>query len=153
MSPEARHDLKNEEGKRLVPYVCPAGKWTVGFGHRLYPGSIVPGLLYSNVLWRGQITEEMAELLLDDDIEKFSKTIADCVKVELSQNQYDALISFIFNVGSPAFRGSTMLRFINNRLFGSAAKEFARWCHGDHNEIIPGLLLRRQREAKRFSGK
>lgn len=138
------------EGWRLVPYICPAGKWTVSAGHRLYPGEKVPGLIYIANHWIGKISEQTGEDLLTADLSICDKAIADLVKVPLNQNQHDALASFILNVGRNAFANSTLLNYLNQRLYGSAAKQLLRWTHGDHSDVLPGLVIRRQYEYNLF---
>lgn len=150
-SAHCRHQLKNEEGWKLVPYICPAGKWTVGAGHRLYPGDKIQGIWYLAGRWFGKISEATAEAVLDHDMAICEAAVLRLVKVPLTQNQFDALCLFIFNVGVPAFAGSTLLRVLNQRLYGSAAREFDRWVHDDHGKVIGGLVSRRKRERALFS--
>lgn len=151
-SPRCREMIKNEEGWKLVPYICPAGKWTVSAGVRLYPDDKVQGLTYIPLLnrWIGKITDQIAENLFSRELAKCEKALDDLVRVPLNQSQVDALISFIYNVGRPAFAGSTMLLYLNQRLNGTAAMQFKRWVHDDHGVVVPGLVLRRQREMELF---
>lgn len=150
-SEAGKHEIKQWEGCRLEPYICPAGKWTVGFGSRLYPGSEVEGLTFVfGKGWHGKITIETADKLLERDLAPAEKAIAELVTVPLEQDQYDALVSFIFNVGRNAFAGSTLLRRLNKKLYRAAAEEFPRWCHDDHGKVIVGLLRRRNHEKALF---
>lgn len=149
-SDAGKHEIKHWEGWRLEPYICPAGKWTIGAGSRLYPGSKVEGLSFDGKAWHGKITPQTAEQLLDRDLAICEKALAELVTVPLEQDQYDALVSFIFNVGRNAFAGSTLLRRLNKKLYRAAAEEFPRWCHDDHGKVIVGLLRRRNHEKALF---
>ena len=107
--------IKQFEGLRLEAYQCAAGVWTIGWGH-------------TNGVKKGdKITLAQAEDFLRSDLEKFENAINNLVKTELNQNQFDALVSFVFNIGINAFKQSTMLKFINNGHFPLAAGQFDRW--------------------------
>lgn len=152
-SPAIRAYIKSAgvEGWRLVPYICPAGKWTVGAGHRLYPGDKVPGLIYIANHWIGKISQQTGEDMLTGDLDICDRAIRELVKVPLNQNQWDALDSFILNVGRNAFANSTLLRlYLNQSMYGSAAKQLLRWVHGDHGDVLAGLVIRRQFEYDLF---
>jgi len=98
-----------------------------------------------------RITEEEAERLLWGDTESAQRCINSCVKVKLNQNEFDALVSFVFNVGSGAFYESTLLKLLNA---GSdrkvVASEFGRWVKAGSDKPIPGLVRRREYEKKLF---
>ena len=149
VSPAGRHNIKNEEGWRLEPYVCAAGKWTIGAGHRIYDSGL-PGLLNMGGKWKGVITEQAAEDLLTNDLKIVEKAINDLVHVPLNQNQIDALAAFILNIGRAAFAGSTLLKLLNAKQYKRAADQFERWCHDDHGAVIHGLLKRQQRTKLLF---
>lgn len=135
--------IKKEEGLRTTAYLDSVSVWTIGFGHT---GPEVRGGLV--------ITEERAEELLRKDIEKCEAAIAKGVKVELTQNQVDALCSFIFNVGVGAFLGSTLLKRINEKAANNAIRaEFMRWDKGTiggKKVALKGLTVRRGREADMY---
>lgn len=95
--------IKQSEQLRLKPYLCPAKDWTVGWGHRIQEGEHFT-----------EITEQEAEELLRKDAAIAENCIHRSVKVPLTQNQFDALVSFIYNVGCFAFLHSTMLKELNN---------------------------------------
>lgn len=149
VSAAGRHNIKNEEGWKLEPYICPAGKWTIGAGHRIYDKGL-PGLLLMGGKWSGVITEQAAEDLLTNDLKIVEKAINDLVHVPLNQNQVDALAAFILNIGRQAFAGSTLLRLLNAKQYKRAADQFERWCHDDHGAVIKGLLKRQQRTKALF---
>ena len=134
--------IKKYEGLRLEAYRCPAGKLTIGYGHT--GNDVVPGM---------QINKEMAELLLKNDLKIYEKVINELVKVQLTQNQFDALISFIYNVGIGNFKKSTLLKLINQNKMKEAAEEFLKWNKvsqpGGLKEL-PGLTKRRAEEKKLF---
>jgi len=130
--------IKEHEGLRLDAYLCPARVWTIGYGHT---GDVHPGQ---------RITEAMADLLLQSDLKSFERAVNAAVKVPLTQGQFDALVSFAFNVGAGAFRLSTLLRVLNEGDYRAAAKQFDRWVHGG-GKVLPGLVRRRRDERARSS--
>ena len=132
--------IKHFESLRLQAYVCPAGKWTIGFGST--GPHVKPGLV---------ITEDDANNLLTADLVRFERAVDELVLVPLDQNEADSLISFSYNVGLGAFKGSTLLRRINAANKTSAIKEFSRWTRGGGN-VLPGLVSRRAAEAAMFAG-
>lgn len=95
--------LKQSEKFRAEPYKCPAGKLTIGYGH-----------VISDDESFAAITENEAEEILRKDIEVAERCIWRAVRVPLSQDQFDSLVSFIFNVGCHAFLKSTLLKELNN---------------------------------------
>lgn len=131
--------ISREEGEVLHVYLDQVGVPTIGVGHALKTGSEYPH----------GITHEQAMDILQQDLVRFEASINSHVKVELTQNMFDALCSFAFNLGSGAFEGSTLLKLLNQGLFDQAASEFPKWCHagGKVNQVI---LNRRLREQKLF---
>ena len=95
--------IKLSESFSATPYLCPAKKLTIGFGHLILPGEIFT-----------LITEQEAEELLRKDVAIFESCINNAVKVPISQNQFDALVSFAFNIGCQKFLESTLLKELNN---------------------------------------
>ncbi len=133
--------IKEFEGFRSKPYKCPAGVDTIGYGHVIRKGES-----YTS------ITKKEADKLLRKDLGPFERTIQDKVEVPLSQNQYDSLCSFIFNVGSGNFNSSTMLKKLNAKDYTGAANEFPRWNKAG-GKIIKGLVNRRAKEKELFNTK
>lgn len=129
--------VKSFEGFRDKAYLCPAGVVTIGYGTT------------ENVQLGDCVTEVEAEELLRNDLLDASKAVDELVDVELSQSQYDALVSFIYNVGREAFRNSTMLKLINAGNFPGAALQFQRWNKGG-GQVLPGLTRRRAAERALF---
>jgi GH24 family phage-related lysozyme (muramidase) len=132
--------IKKFEGLRLTSYVCPAGVLTIGYGHT--GNDVKPGM---------RISEEEAEKLLWRDTESAQQTVSSFVSVKLNQNEYDALVSFVFNVGPTAFVNSTLLRLLNHGADRKVvAAEFARWVKAGGDTSVPGLVRRREEEKKLF---
>ncbi|MBX9877649.1 MAG: lysozyme [Candidatus Obscuribacterales bacterium] len=141
----------NVKDGRCYPYVCPAGKKTVGHGHVIRIGEdFSHGLTFAE-----------ADALLRKDLkERFEPLIHKFVKVPLNQHQFDALVSFVFNIGpGDPRRGiqglltSTLLRKLNVRDYKGAAVEFPKWNKGRVNGVLTvlgGLVKRRKWEQLRF---
>ncbi len=129
--------IKKFEGLKTKAYKCPAGIWTIGYGHT------------AGVKSTDTCTIEQATNYLKTDVKTAENAIEKYVKVELNQNQFDALVSFIYNVGSVAFRKSTMLKFINNSHFPLAAGQFDLWIYSK-GEKLEGLVTRRKAEKELF---
>lgn len=136
-TPYALLIIRHFEGLSLTAYKCPAGIWTIGYGHTAH---VRPG---------DTITQNQANELLEKDIRRFEQYL-DGLALGISQNQYDALISFIFNIGTDAFSKSTMLRKIkSNPNDPSIAAEFRRWIYSQ-GKVLPGLQRRREEELKLY---
>lgn len=129
--------LKRFEGCRLIAYQDIGGKWTIGYGH------------IDNVSPRDVITSDQADALLRLDVERFEKCLNEYVKVQISQNQFDALVCFAFNVGCQNFKTSTLLKYLNTKDFIRAADELKRWIYCNHI-VSQGLYNRRMRERNLF---
>ena len=130
--------IKNFEGCRLTAYKCPAGVWTIGYGHT--GQNVHAGL---------KITQEQAEKYLKDDLIVQCNNVTKLVKVPLTQNQFDALVSFEYNVGYGALAGSTLLKFLNNKKYNDAAAQFGRWVYAGGKKLV-GLERRRAAEKELF---
>jgi lysozyme len=131
--------IKHYEGLRLKAYLCPAGKLTVGYGHVILPGEKL-----------SIITDKKAHELLASDVSWAEDCVFKSVKVPLLQNQFDALVSFIFNIGGGAFKSSTMLKMLNNNRLADASIQFSRWTRAA-GKVMPGLVSRRESERKLFA--
>lgn len=129
--------IKKFEGFRAEAYKCPAGVWTIGYGH-------------TNGVKKGMIIDELkAGTFLSIDVQKYEYAINTSVKVKLNQNQFDALVSFVYNVGTGAFKKSTMLKFLNEKHFPLAAGQFDRW-NKVKGVVCQGLVNRRKSEKELF---
>lgn len=129
--------IKRWEGFRADAYRCPAGVWTIGYGHTL---DVNPG---------STLSLKQAELLLRNDLKRYEQAVNDYVTVPLNQNQFDALASFCFNVGTSAFKNSTLLRLLNQKQYIAAAEQLLRWTRGG-GRVLPGLVKRRKAEFDLF---
>ncbi len=129
--------IKRWEGFRSKAYLCPAGVWTIGYGH-------------TKTATKGMcISKYEAEELLKSDLEYFESCVSRLVEVKLTQGQCDALVSFCYNIGVNALNKSTLLRLVNQNKFGAAADEFDRWVYANRKKL-PGLVKRRAEERKLF---
>ncbi|MGK0743558.1 lysozyme [Yokenella regensburgei] len=133
--------IKREEGEKLTGYADTRGIPTIGVGHT----GVVNGMPVKVGM---KITAEQSSALLKGDLSWVEGTISDYVKSPLNQNQYEALCSFIFNIGATAFKGSTMLKLLNLANYQGAADEFPKWKRSGNDPDI--LLPRRQRERALF---
>ncbi|CAI1124561.1 lysozyme [Serratia ficaria] len=129
--------IKHFEGLRLAAYRCPANVWTIGYGHT---AGVQPG----NV-----ITEREADSFLRLDIAESVRAVNRLVKVPLTSNQFDALVSFVFNLGAGSFLASTLLKKLNTGAYTEAADEFSRWVNAG-GKLLPGLVRRRVKEKELF---
>ena len=130
--------IKAFEGLRLDAYKCPAGIPTIGYGST-----------GSHVSMGMSITEEYAEVLLREDIERFERCVNEYVTVELTQHMFDALVSFAFNLGCGALKRSTLLKRVNVNRKEDAANEFLRWDKAGGRKLA-GLTRRRNEEREMF---
>jgi len=140
ISKEGMGLIKLHEGLRLEAYPDPATlsvPWTIGYGHTK---DVKPG---------DCITYDQADEFLLQDISWVEDCINDAVDVELTQNQFDSLCSFVFNLGCKAFMSSTLLKLINQGNFAAAQQQFARWNKAG-GKVMSGLTRRRKDEADRF---
>ena len=129
--------IKSFEQLRLNSYLCPAGKWTIGYGHT---DGVNQGML---------ITEKTADAFLKQDIQKAEDEV-NRIDADLTQEQFDALVSFVFNVGTQAFRVSTLRKLIErNPNDKKIADEFRRWVYAG-NTMLPGLVNRREKEIQLY---
>lgn len=132
--------IKKFEGCRLAAYPDPAtgGKpWTIGYGHT------------DRVNKNDSITQSQADQFLREDLAHIYTTIGHCVKRAVNQNQFDALCSFIFNVGEGNFTCSTLLNKLNNGDFRGTGDEFLRWNRAA-GRVMSGLTKRREAERTLF---
>ena len=127
------------EALRLRTYLDLGGKPTIGWGHLLLPGESYPD----------GITEAEADAILDRDLVPPEQEIHAHCTVDLSQSQFDALVSFTFNCGTGAFRSSTLLSKLNVGDTSGAADQFLLWCHVN-GQVSAGLLARRKAERALF---
>ncbi|MBQ0054166.1 MAG: lysozyme [Bacteroidales bacterium] len=132
--------IKSFEGFRQYAYKCPAGVWTIGYGHTK---GVSVGMA---------VTKARAEQLLREDLRWAEDAVNREVKVELNQNQFDALVSFVFNLGATNFHNSTLLRVVNSNPddFAKIEEQFMRW-DKSHGVRLLGLTKRRYAEYSLYA--
>jgi lysozyme len=129
------------EGLRLKPYLCSAKISTIGYGNTYYPDGKRVTLLDK------EITKEYAFEIFKVIADKYAKRVSEMVKKPLTQNQFNALVSFAYNVGTGAFSTSTLLKKVNaNPNDLTIRNEFARWTRAN-GKIVNGLVNRRKKES------
>lgn len=134
------------EGWNPVPYNDPAGFATIGFGHLIALRNVTEA---DKKKW-GRLTLNEGYKLLKADLRGSEAAVRELVKVPLTDNQISALTSFVFNVGEGAFANSTLLRLLNSgERPAKVAEQFDRWVYAG-NEVMPGLVRRREAERKLF---
>ena len=136
----------------LDPYLCPAGYWTIGWGHvALDPrGKQIKGTenkALARSVYPGGIGMDEAEVLLGDDVRPVSAGVEHLLKVTVGDARFCALVSFAFNVGVGALERSTLLRLVNEGAFAQVPAQFLRWTQAGGKELA-GLKRRREAEAK-----
>lgn len=130
--------IKRFEGCKLEAYQDPRGIWTVGYGST-GPG-IVEGLT---------ITQKTAEGMLLGHVREVGLTLTDLVGQGMKQNQFDAITSLAYNIGTQAFKNSTLLKLLRANKPVEASNEFPKWDHCG-GVVLPGLLARREAEQALF---
>ena len=140
--PAAVEIVSRFEGFRATAYRCPALVWTVGYGATRW--------IDGRPVAEGDTIEEAgARRLLARDLADAAEAVAELVRAPLTDPQFAALISFVFNVGRGAFARSAMLTHLNAGRLDAAAAEFARWTQAG-GRVLPGLVRRRAEEARLF---
>jgi lysozyme len=135
--------IRKFEGFSTTPYICPAGRKTIGYGHVVREGEYFP---------EQGISREEAEIVLKQDVNYYECAINRLVRLPLNINQFDALVSLVYNVGVYAFEKSSLLKFLNMDEFEKAAGEFNRWVYVKKHKNR-GLIARRAEESQLFSKK
>ena len=130
------------EGKRLTAYDDGVGVWTIGFGTTVYPNGI-------KVMKGDTCTEAQAKTYMAHDLKKFEATVNKAVTLQLNQNQFDALVSLAYNIGTNAFSKSTLVKKLNANDIRGAADQFDVWVNAG-GKRMQGLVNRRAREKALF---
>lgn len=135
--------IKHYEGLKLEAYLCPANKWTIGYGSTYYEDR--------SLVKRGdKIPKERAEQLLAGVVKGFVAGVLASVKAPVTQDQFDALVSLAYNIGLSNFKSSTLLKLLNSGApRADIAAQFHRWNRGG-GKVQPGLITRRQSEYELF---
>lgn len=129
--------IRNAEGCYLSAYLCPAGIPTIATGHT------------RGVHMGMTCTDEQAQEWLSEDLADAEAAVSRLVQVPLTQGQFDALVSFVFNMGATKFGASTLLKMLNEGRVFAAAAQFKLWVHSG-DKILPGLVKRRAAETDLF---
>ena len=160
-------ELKKMEGVEPYIYTCSAGAQTIGVGHKLTRIEMESGVIVIDgeaVRWITGLNKEQIDSLMRKDLEWVELAINDAVIVPLTDNQFDCLVSFVFNVGKGAFRDSTLLKKLNAGDYDSVPAELRRWnkitvrkVQEDGTwkmvkQVSKGLIARREAEIKLWNG-
>lgn len=137
-----RQIVKDAEGLRLDAYQCPAGVWTIGYGHTRTADGVL------DVKPGARITEHQADAILDVDLDRFERGVESLLP-GLNDNQFSACVSLAFNIGIAAFAASGVVRNARVGRFELAAEGFDLWVRGG-GKVLPGLVKRRARERALF---
>jgi lysozyme len=141
--------IKQKEGFKASPYLCPAKVPTIGYGATYYPKD------YSVVALRGKrvtlqdppISEATASLLLKSMLKSYEQGVNSFTRDDINQNQFDALTSFAYNLGTGGLKGSNLLKKVNKNPNDSTIRaEFLKWVYAN-GKLLKGLLVRRKQEA------
>ena len=140
ISEEGKNLIKKFEGCELEAYKCAAGVWTIGYGHIK---TAVEGM---------KIDQATADELFDEEIVEYENYVNTAVTVPLSQNQFDAIVSWVFNLGNGNLLASTMLKVINSGDHAGVPAQIKRWNKAG-GKVLEGLIRRREAEALLYEGK
>jgi len=137
--------LAHHEGVRQKPYKCPAGLWTVGVGHLIGDGKSLPDS------WNRTFSLEEVYAILAKDVERFERGVSRYITVPLKQCEYDAIISFSFNLGLGVLQRSTLRQALNRGDKEAAIESLLKYNKAG-GKILKGLDNRRKDEAALFKG-
>jgi lysozyme len=137
--------IKHFEGFRNKPYRCAAGLFTVGYGHLIGDGLNLPDS------WNRTFTVEECDALLASDVRKFERGVDRYINVQLTQNQFDAVVVFAFNLGLGTVQRSTLRAKLNRGDIPGALESWAKY-NKAAGKVLRGLVLRRQAEIALFKG-
>lgn len=134
--------IKDFEGLELEAYQDIVGVWTIGYGHTDHAGppEVTPGLT---------ITEDEAEDILRSDLGQYENAVSKAVKVDITQNMFDALVSITYNIGPNGMKGSTFIKRLNQKDYLGCA-EAMQWWNKAGGQVVSGLKRRREAEADLF---
>ena len=132
--------IKKFEGCELEAYQCSAGVWTIGYGHT------------KGVEAGDEISKEQAEEMLVEELHEYESYVNDFVTAPLSQNQYDAMVSWVYNLGPANLKASTMLKVLNAGEYEEVPAQMKRWNKAG-GKVLEGLIRRREAESLLFLGK
>lgn len=151
MTAQGMHALIAREGSRSKMYRDSAGLPTIGVGHLLTQSELSSGKINIGgeiVRWHKGLSDKQITTLLDQDNEHAEHAVNEYVTVPLADHQFDALVSFVFNIGVGAFRRSTLLRLLNQGNYASVPAQLRRWIYAGGRPI---LRNRRESEVQQWS--
>lgn len=145
--------LRKAEGVRATMYLDSAGLPTIGVGHLLTKSELSSGRLDLGAIpWKERpLTDEEIDALLHHDLAGAETAVTNAVHVGLTQNEFDCLVSFTFNIGVRAFQDSTLLTLLNHSQYQEVPGQLRRWVHSA-GKVDPGLVARREREVRLWMG-
>ena len=154
VSQKCIEQIKKDEGVRNKPYQCPALLWTVGVGHVIDPNHAKVPMADRKALpipagWDRILTSIEIDEILRTDLNRFEQGVLRLIKVPLTQGQFDALVSFSFNVGLGNLQNSTLRMKLNRSEYDAAAEQFLVWTKAG-GKVLPGLVKRRTHEKEMF---
>ena len=132
--------IKKFEGCELEAYQCSANVWTIGYGHT------------KDVEEGDTISKEEAEEMLVEELHEYENYVNEYVNVALSQNQFDALVSWVYNLGPANLKASTMLKVLNDGKYEEVPYQMKRWNKAG-GKVLDGLVRRREAEALLYQGR
>jgi lysozyme len=143
MTEEGLALIRHFEGFRAEAYRCPAGVWTIGYGHTAEAGppAVKPGM---------RMSEAEARAVLARDVDAFASAVRAGLTREVSPRQFSALVSFAFNVGTGAFARSSVLKAVNEGRLDAVPGRLKLWVKA-RGRVLPGLVRRRAAEAAMFA--
>ena len=147
-------NIKKDEGVRQRPYQCPALLWTVGVGHVIDPNHAKVPLAQRKALpipagWDRVVSMEEIDEILRKDLARFEQGVSRLITAPLTQGQFDALVSFSFNVGLGNLQNSTLRMKVNRGDYEGAAEQFLVWTKAG-GKVLAGLVKRRTHEKEMF---
>lgn len=147
LSDEGYEFIKEHEGVVKKIYQDPVGLLTGGIGHLIKPLEVGP----QGYEWKegDKVSDCQVKEWFQEDVTEAEEAVSNLVVTQLSQKGFDALVSFVYNVGVNAFRNSTLLRKLNLGNVEEAAEEFPRW-NKARGKVLPGLVKRRAQEREMF---
>jgi lysozyme len=142
MTEEGLALIRRFEGFRGEAYRCPAGVWTIGYGHtsQAGPPRVTPGM---------RMSEAEAEAVLARDVQEFARAVTAALRRDVSPQQFSALVSFAYNVGAGAFTRSSVLKAVNEGDMEAVPARLRLWVKAD-GRTLQGLVRRREAEAALF---
>jgi len=154
VSDKVIHMIKHHEGVRTKPYQCPALLWTVGVGHVIDPHHAKVPMADRKQLpipdgWDRVLSMDEVNDILRKDLDRFEKGVLRLCPGKLTQGQFDALVSFSFNVGLGNLQRSTIRMKVNREDFEGAAESFLDWTKAG-GKVLKGLVIRRNDEKALF---